>query len=149
MLVENDLCENCESSGLVRFIDRPAHVLKRCPSCNLYQKGTLETQLIYEDDYHDCYSIRLAEKIKTAKIRLGAAKHYLDLNQQLDSDSQSSIRSLDIGCSVGAAVTAAKEFGWEASGVDVSPNGHQILRESRFGLPSNQRCSSTVCRRDV
>ncbi|MFK7766473.1 MAG: methyltransferase domain-containing protein [Mariniblastus sp.] len=117
-----DQCENCGTSGLESFIDRPAHVLKRCPGCQLYQKGTLETQMIYEDEYHDCYSVRLKEKIKTAKIRLGAAKHYLESNQG------SQIRSLDIGCSVGAAVSAAREFGWSASGVDVSQTAIEFCK---------------------
>ncbi len=116
-------CESCNHLGLEWFINRPEvnHFLMRCPKCDLYQKGVLETAVIYEDEYHEEYSQRLQSKTKTATIRLGAAKRYLEANQP---------RVLDIGCSVGATVTAAKALGWKATGVDVSESAVNYCREN-------------------
>ena len=49
------ICENCGHDTLESFIDRPGHQLKRCPECNLFQKGVLESNDVYEGAYHNTY----------------------------------------------------------------------------------------------
>lgn len=107
-------CENCDHGPLESFIDRPGHQLKRCPKCNLFQKGVLESNEVYEGDYHDCYSSRKRSKEITASIRLAS------ITKDLATERGSIPHVLDIGCSVGATVKAAEDMGWDATGVDVS-----------------------------
>lgn len=104
-------CENCGHLELESFIDRPNHRLLRCPECNLMQKGILESASVYEGDYHSNYSGRRKAKIVTGLIRLASTTRYLETEKP---------KTLDIGCSVGATVQAAKELGWDAHGVDIS-----------------------------
>lgn len=113
MSIAQSTCENCGNSNLERFFDEPQHQLQRCPCCNLYQKGILESEEVYEDDYHDRYARRRGAKIRTAAIRLASTTKYLNT---------ATPRMLDIGCSVGATVQAAMDMGWDASGVDISQN---------------------------
>jgi SAM-dependent methyltransferase len=112
-------CENCGHAELESFINRPGHQLKRCPQCNLFQKGVLASEDIYEGDYHDCYSRRKRSKEITASIRLASTTKYLSAERP---------RVLDIGCSVGATVKAANDMGWQASGVDVSQGAIDFCR---------------------
>ena len=103
-------CENCEHVGLEEFFNRTGHYLLRCPECDLYQKGVLETSEVYEQDYHNHYAKRLKAKTITAKVRLGA----------IVPDLPAGGRTLDVGCSIGATVGACRDLGWNASGVDIS-----------------------------
>lgn len=113
MTATQTACENCGNDELEIFFDEPKHKLKRCPSCNLYQKGFLESETVYEGDYHVHYSKRRKSKMRTAAIRLASTTKYLETERP---------RTLDVGCSVGATVQAAKDLGWEAMGVDISQN---------------------------
>ncbi len=115
---QNDRCENCGHDQLKPFIDRPGHRVLCCPKCQLYQGGVLESNDIYEDDYHEEYRGRLAEKIRTALIRLGSLHGYLNEQPAM----------LDVGCSVGATLRGAEQLGWKATGVDVSQAAVDICR---------------------
>lgn len=129
----DQVCENCDHRGLVEFINKKGHFLLRCPRCDLYQKGILESATVYENDYHLHYAKRLPAKTLTATIRLGAASRYLPNNP----------RTLDVGCSIGATVRAATRLGWDASGVDISQaavdyccqSGHDCYKIDGAKLP--------------
>lgn len=110
-------CENCGAAPLTKFIDRPRHQLLHCDRCNLFQQGILESTEVYEGDYHDCYSVRRKSKMLTAAIRLASITKHLNTRHP---------KMLDIGCSVGATVAAAKQLGWEAVGVDISQQAIDI-----------------------
>ena len=112
----NHVCENCGHDNLSKFIDEPGQLLLHCSNCDLFQKGALESQLVYAEAYHEEYFKRLGSKKATAKIRLGSIKPYLKMTG-LDSASP---KMLDIGCSIGATLSAAVELGWQPTGVDVS-----------------------------
>ena len=112
-------CENCGHNGLEQFINTPNHRLLRCPQCNLYQKGFLESNTVYEGEYHNRYWSRRQAKIRTATIRLASTTKYLN------SDSP---RMLDVGCSVGATLEAAKNLGWDGIGVDISEDAIEFCQ---------------------
>ncbi len=112
-------CENCEYGPLESFIDQPDHQLKHCPNCNLFQKGVLESNDVYEGDYHNCYSSRKRSKEITASIRLASTTRDLLTDRP---------HMLDIGCSVGATVKAAENLGWNATGVDISQGAIDFCR---------------------
>ncbi|MCH2183016.1 MAG: class I SAM-dependent methyltransferase [Mariniblastus sp.] len=131
-VVTEEVCENCNYQGLVEFVNKPGHYLLRCPECDLYQKGYLDsgssvhygrdTGTVYEQDYHAHYAKRIPGKKMTAMIRLGAAARYLPARPRI----------LDVGCSVGATLRSAGELGWDASGVDISQAAVDFCR--RDGL---------------
>lgn len=104
-------CENCGSTPLRPFTVRPQQTFWHCPSCDLYQMGKLVNDSAYEDDYHKQYTQRRRHKLNTAAIRLSALAPYVPSPKP---------RLLDIGCSIGAIVEAANNFGWNGTGVDVS-----------------------------
>ena len=130
---KNRSCENCGNSDLVRFEVPGQTVLWQCPDCELYQQGTPPCEEAYEQDYHEDYRQALTRKIRTAHVRLCRVSAFL---------STSKPSMLDIGCSVGATVAAAKRRGWNAQGVDVSRTAVEFCR--REGLNCKQYDGHTL-----
>jgi 2-polyprenyl-3-methyl-5-hydroxy-6-metoxy-1,4-benzoquinol methylase len=62
-----------------------------------------------------------------------------DLTRWRDSspDPDRRLRFLDIGCGSGAAVRAATDLGWNATGIDIDP---QLIAEGREQLQVDLRC---------
>ena len=114
-------CENCGDTSLERFEIPEQTTLWKCPNCGLYQKGQPPTERLYEDEYHDGYLHSLPRKIRTAQVRLGRAAGYLPEPCPTPS-------VLDVGCSIGATVSAAARRGWDAHGVDVSQSAVDSCR---------------------
>lgn len=127
----NHTCENCGNSSLQLFTVPDRARLWHCPSCELYQGGTLPTAAVYEDEYHDGYLKSLPRKVMTARVRLSRVRPLLDYPTVNDPPI-----TLDIGCSIGATVTAAKELGWDAHGVDVSQSAVDSCRERGLNCES-------------
>jgi len=105
------VCENCGSRKLQDFTVQPGNTFLYCDDCLLYQKCSRPPYEHYENDYHSYYARRRDKKIITGMTRLGALTKYVTADKP---------RALDVGCSIGASVEAAKRLGWESSGVDVS-----------------------------
>ena len=130
------ICENCGHDTLESFIDRPGHQLKRCPECNLFQKGVLESNDVYEGAYHNTYVNRKRLKEITAAIRLAS------VTKHLTTVSAGEPHMLDIGCSVGATVKAAQEMNWKATGVDISQDAIDAC--SDYGLNCHKIDGTTL-----
>ena len=118
-----DRCENCGSTSLQAFEVPGQTLLWKCRTCDLYQQGRLPDEEAYENEYHEDYQRALSRKIRTAQVRLCRVSTFLE---------ESAPDLLDIGCSIGATVTAAQRRGWSARGVDVSQTAVDICR--RQGL---------------
>ena len=97
--------------------------LWRCASCDLFQYGNLVGPGAYEGEYHRGYGRRIGRKQLSAASRL---------NRVAAAVASDSPRLLDVGCSVGATLLAARQRGWDAVGVDVSRDAIETCRE--FGL---------------
>ncbi|MEM7314169.1 MAG: methyltransferase domain-containing protein [Planctomycetota bacterium] len=132
-MTQNRTCENCGTGDLIRFEVPNQTVLWRCPSCDLYQYGTPPSEEAYEEDYHEDYRQALTRKIRTAHVRLCRVSSVLDCNKP---------SMLDIGCSIGATVAAAKRRGWDAHGVDISRTAVEFCR--REGLDCRQYDGQTL-----
>lgn len=110
----SDCCENCGFGPLEPYpaVNSPTWY---CPQCELYQKGRVALASEYNNDYFAAHRyaspVRRRQKLRTAIVRLGR------IARLVESDSP---RSLDIGCSLGYSVEAARQFGWDAHGVDIS-----------------------------
>ena len=121
-------CENCACApaGTVRG---PGHCRDvALPACNLYQHGRLAGPEAYRLSYHRCYAEHRRRKLRTASIRLNRIGACLEqANFQAGSP-----RLLDIGCSLGFTVEAAAAGGWDAQGVDISPEAVDFCRQRQL-----------------
>lgn len=104
-------CQLCGNERLERFEIPGSSVLWKCEPCELFQYGQLVDEEAYAADYHFGYEKNRRQKIRTAHIRL---------NRIAELCHQKQPRILDVGCSVGATLEAAKQIDWSAVGVDVS-----------------------------
>ena len=95
-------------------------LLWKCEACELYQHGHPAAQQAYANQYHSGYAKHRGKKIRTAMYRLNRVAKYLEGTKP---------RVLDIGCSVGCTVEAAKRRGWDAYGVDVSDDAVNYCRK--------------------
>lgn len=115
-------CQLCQQTGLTKFEIKGSNILWLCPDCELYQYGQMVDESAYASDYHEGYEKHRDKKIKTARIRLNRVASLLS------SANHQDISLLDIGCSVGATLEAAKAFQWRASGVDVSEDAVEFCK---------------------
>ena len=104
-------CQLCGSQNLQRFVVPDRLKLWHCQECGLYQYGEVADNSAYAADYHLGYEHHREKKLRTAVVRLNRIAAVLNTDLP---------RLLDIGCSVGCTVEAAKRRGWHAIGVDVS-----------------------------
>ncbi|MDG2467718.1 MAG: class I SAM-dependent methyltransferase [Pirellulaceae bacterium] len=105
-------CQLCGVGNLQKFEIPNSSVLWVCRDCELYQYGEIVDEQAYAGDYHSGYEVHRRGKIRTARIRLNRIRSRLNLSSRP--------RVLDVGCSIGATLEAARQIGWDAVGVDVS-----------------------------
>jgi 2-polyprenyl-3-methyl-5-hydroxy-6-metoxy-1,4-benzoquinol methylase len=113
-------CQLCGDKPLEKFVVTGGTTLWRCRTCELYQCGNLVEPVAYEGEYHQGYSLRLRRKQLSAASRLSRVAPLVDCQRP---------RLLDVGCSVGATLLAARQRGWEAAGVDVSRDAVEFCRD--------------------
>jgi len=116
-------CQGCGTEPLRKFTSRGQVVMWRCPKCGLYQYGTLFAPEEYDGVYDHMYRPRLAKKVYTAAMRLNRVAAVLDSPRP---------HLLEIGCSLGATMEAARQRGWNVTGVDVSKDAVQFSRKRGF-----------------
>ena len=104
-------CQLCQCNSLEDFLVPEKLQILKCPECGLYQKGISLVGVDYASDYHEGYDRRRASKVRTAEVRLSRLTRLT---------GPASGRLLDVGCSVGCTLEAARRMGWEAVGTDVS-----------------------------
>ena len=114
-------CQLCGATNLGKFEIKGSSVLWICKSCELYQYGELVNESAYAGEYHSGYQKHLAKKIRTARVRLNRLAPLL-------KRSGAEPRILDVGCSVGATLDAARFFSWDAVGVDISQDAVDACR---------------------
>jgi len=118
-------CQLCGSHALEKFVACNQVSMWRCPHCDLLQYGTLFAPEQYDGDYADGqeYGRRLESKVYTAAMRLNRVAAVLDTKQP---------RLLEMGCSLGATLEAARRRGWDVVGVDVSDDAVRSCRARDF-----------------
>lgn len=114
-------CQLCGDKPLEKFVVTGGTTFWRCRSCGLYQYGNLVAPAAYEGEYHDGYNSRLRRKQLSAASRLSRVAPWIDHERPC---------LLDVGCSVGATLLAARQRGWDAVGVDVSRNAVDVCRKN-------------------
>lgn len=118
-------CQLCGQSSLTDWEVHPDCILWYCAKCDLYQYGPEPGSQAYREDYHLGYEKNRERKIYSALTRLSYIRGLL-------AGSEKTIRALDVGCSIGASVEAAKRLHWNSVGVDVSQDAVDYC--NRIGL---------------
>lgn len=116
-------CPTCGSSEAAHELDKDHLQLVRCLGCDLvYVTPTFD-----EAHYREVYASPEYQEIvrdlgigshdyrvaRFGRERVGLMRPYLDAARP---------RYLDVGCSTGFVVEAAREAGWEAIGIDLNPS---------------------------
>lgn len=124
---EQIACPICEGAKFTRLFEVKGEPFVRCDGCGLM---LINPRPVYEqvmDTYDAGYSRGYAQKLekKLRRVRRWVAA--------VKCRYETGGRWLDVGCSIGAVVVAAKEAGYEAYGIDVEPWGLNYARE-QLGL---------------
>ena len=123
-LLKSRSCPTCGSSNFTLELHKDHMDIVKCDNCTL-----VYTNPIFDDEhYKSTYSSEDYQKIVKD---LGEESHNYRLNRfgkervEILSrflDSKNEIRYLDVGCSTGFVVEAAKDAGWIAKGIDLNPS---------------------------
>ena len=116
------MCPLCGSSTGARLAARPDFGrLVRCASCGLLYKDPLPAEDVsrhYEEVYrYDALSERIDQRRR--ELFRGFLAHVRPFG---------SSRLLDVGCGSGEFLALAREHGWAADGIEVSPRGAALAR---------------------
>ena len=116
-------CENCGSGKLEEFVIPGEVAMWHCRRCDLYQKGHVAGAEEYSLLYHNIYANCPRHKVRTARFRLRRVTPLIEGDRP---------KLLDIGCSLGFTVEAARQRGWDAHGVDVSADAIERCRRRQL-----------------
>lgn len=104
--------------------ERPDLQLCRCRSCGLVHQSKMlsagDIATLYGDDYYDSWRLD-DNQDQVWKIKVKTYCAYLDFLSRYLPEPLSSPRLLDIGCAHGFMLEAARQRGWQSSGVEISP----------------------------
>jgi 2-polyprenyl-3-methyl-5-hydroxy-6-metoxy-1,4-benzoquinol methylase len=116
-------CPTCGSRDARHELDKDHMQLVRCGACDLvYVSPTFD-----EAHYRDVYA---SEEYQDIVRDLGIKSHEYRVERfgrervalMADHLHTSSARYLDVGCSTGFVVEAARDAGWDAIGIDLNPS---------------------------
>jgi len=126
------MCNLCNSSLSNPIFSKNGFNLVKCLSCGLVyvenQPSDEEFKRIYsfKAGYHKCFQSIVSWQ--TRKQLSFGKRHYEYIKKYRKKG-----RILDLGCSAGFFLKAAKENGWETIGIDISHDTAEIARK-RYGL---------------
>ena len=122
LIVRN--CPTCDSSNFTLELQKDHMDIVQCSNCSL-----VYTNPIFDDEhYKSTYSSEdyqkivkdLGEESHNYRVRRFGKERVDILSNFLDHKDE--IRYLDVGCSTGFVVEAAKDAGWIAKGIDLNPS---------------------------
>lgn len=124
-------CMLCAGTSHVLLYVKGDYHLMQCSCCGLVHVGNppsadhLERIYSFESGYHT----RFRDEQVAFETEIQAARHNLRLVEKYKGHG----RLLDIGCSAGFFLRAARDKGWETAGVELSNDTADIAR-TRYGL---------------
>jgi dolichol-phosphate mannosyltransferase len=128
-------CPSCGCVGEKMLLkERSDLQLCRCNNCGLAYQSKLfsppDITTLYGENYYDSWRLDDNQnELWTIKIKTYRA--YLDLLSRYLPEALSSPRLLDIGCAHGFMLEAARQRGWRASGIEISPAA-SVARQRGF-----------------
>jgi 2-polyprenyl-3-methyl-5-hydroxy-6-metoxy-1,4-benzoquinol methylase len=131
-------CPTCGSRDETREVEKDHMTIVRCRACDLvYVTPTFD-----EAHYRDVYaSAEYQEIVRDLGIkshdyrveRFGTERVAL-MARHLERAGSGAIRYLDVGCSTGFVVEAARNTGWDAIGIDLNPSAIEFGRSRGLDL---------------
>jgi 2-polyprenyl-3-methyl-5-hydroxy-6-metoxy-1,4-benzoquinol methylase len=123
-------CRLCGHSQSKRLCRKNGFELARCASCELVfvANPPRSEQLSSFYSFDHGYQAHFAGAQSDARAESTARRHLGDLHRHKHAG-----RVLDVGCSAGIFLKAARAAGWEVCGVELSEDTASIARQ-RFGL---------------
>ena len=119
------ICNICDSSQTKKLISKNDYNVFECINCGLAftypQPESLADQ--YDESYFSLYKRRRKFRLKRANTRLKT----IELLQKPG-------KVLDIGCSLGYFLEAAKDRGWEVSGIEISGYASSEAKKAGFDV---------------
>ncbi len=116
-------CPVCDHDAFTPMFELKGEQFVRCNHCQLAMINPrpvyAQVAETYDQDYSQGYSLKTEKKLKRARRWV----------KRVQSDFVKSGRWLDIGCSIGIAVRAAKDAGFEAHGIEVEGWGLDYGRQ--------------------
>ncbi|MBX9786760.1 MAG: class I SAM-dependent methyltransferase [Alphaproteobacteria bacterium] len=114
-------CLLCNDNKITRIGEKNSYELIVCESCDLKFTGRMPTAHELETYYSDYF---VEKNIKNAEKKKKRLKRLI----RLISFWSKGKTFLDVGCSTGFAVGAAKELGYESMGIDLSDKAIQAAK---------------------
>lgn len=115
-------CPACASSHLAPAGEKNGCTLSHCLDCKTFFASDYEaeTSSALYNDYapNTMYVSKPASKTRRAKNRLARLKRKFGGS-----------RFLDVGCNVGYAVEAARQVGYQATGIDLNPKAIELAKQ--------------------
>lgn len=131
--LQQDVCPLCDASASTIEKRGSSYVLLRCCECDLVYATSREIPPhLYEEAYtergHYLKYVTAAARLGHGHLRLPwAMRRFLRVTSSCG-------RLLDIGCSTGTFLAAARQRGWQVAGVEPSPTAARIAH-SVTGAP--------------
>jgi len=120
---ETPACLSCEAASPRYLGDKNGYHVWKCSRCSLVFVNPMPTDAEIDEFYsqhprNDKYQRKSGGKYRRARWRILRLKRLV-----------SGRRFLDIGCSIGSSVEAAREAGFEATGIDLDPQSIAMAQE--------------------
>ena len=129
--MKNILCPICKIDNTKTLFTKNDYKVVECNECSLqYVNPQPDDDLIneyYNDNYGEFY-IRSSRKMDS-KFR--DAKR--NLNRLMKLKKLSKAKYLDVGCSWGYTIKTAQDYGWDATGIDLSEDAIKFAKDN-FGV---------------
>ena len=136
------VCPACDGRGHDPYIVHRGMTLLACRACGTVhlhpRPSRAEVQALYTDAYQgatESYFAKVDKKLRRSRRRMAA------LARLISTSHISPPRFLDIGCSGGFMVEAARERGFAAHGLDIDPVSIDYARQH---YPANAFALSTL-----
>jgi 2-polyprenyl-3-methyl-5-hydroxy-6-metoxy-1,4-benzoquinol methylase len=124
-------CALCGAEDRAPFFEKDGYRLVRCRQCGLVSVANPPSPEELRDFYSFAQGYASSSRDDPAEIaRLQALgrRHVVALGHAADAG-----RLLDVGCSAGFFLAAARDVGWEVKGLELNADAAALARE-RFGL---------------
>ncbi len=130
-------CQICNNKQFTKIGNKDEYSIFQCNSCDLYQLDPLPSLEVRTKFYNgnsniDYYQSRLNHKFKRAKSKIKSLQKYIKSNGK---------QFLDIGCSIGSYVGAAKDLGFTAHGIDLS---NEAVKQAQINFPNAQFYTQSI-----
>jgi len=126
--MRNILCPICKIDNTKFLFIKNDYTIGKCKDCNLvYVNPQPDDDLLneYYQNYSGEFYIHNSHKMKS-KFR----DSNRDIKRLVKLKNLPSAKYLDVGCSYGYTVKTAQDYGWEATGIDLSEDAINFAKEN-------------------